>query len=178
MVKQNEVIIRLNQRLKQEDINKVNSLSLEYQARGERKSTLMQWLGFMGLLLFILVVVYAFNTHYWLSTAREEHGFAGAVVLNAGFVVIMLAALLTNDVLGLPVSLVPMALAIIPAAVLLGYSVGYFYTVGAVLLLGPFINWDASGMTLLLLSTLITLVLIIDSGTTQFHQNLAIFSFP
>jgi len=160
MVKQNEVIIRLNQRLKQEDINKVNSLSLEYQARGERKSTLMQWLGFMGLLLFILVVVYAFNTHYWLSTAREEHGFAGAVVLNAGLVVIMLAALLTNDVLGLPVSLIPLALAIIPAAVLLGYSVGYFYTVGAVLLLGPFINWDASGMTLLLLSTLITLVLI------------------
>ena len=97
MVKQNEVIIRLNQRLKQEDINKVNSLSLEYQALGERKSTLMQWLGFMGLLLFILVVVYAFNTHYWLSTAREEHGFAGAVVLNAGFVVIILAALLTND---------------------------------------------------------------------------------
>jgi len=160
MVKQNEVIIRLNQRLKQEDINKVNSLSLEYQARGERKSTLMQWLGFMGLLLFILVVVYAFNTHYWLSTAREEHGFAGAVVLNAGFVVIILAALLTNDVLGLPVSLIPLALAIIPAAVLLGFSVGYFYTVGAVLLLGPFINWDASGMTLLLLSTLITLVLI------------------
>lgn len=160
MVKQNEVIIRLNQRLKQEDINKVNSLSLEYQARGERKSTLMQWLGFMGLLLYFLVVVYAFNTHYWLSTAREEHGFAGAVVLNAGLVVIMLAALLTNDVLGLPVSLIPLALAIIPAAVLLGFSVGYFYTVGAVLLLGPFINWDASGMTLLLLSTLITLVLI------------------
>ena len=160
MVKQNEVIIRLNQRLKQEDINKVNSLSLEYHARGERKSTLMQWLGFMGLLLYFLVVVYAFNTHYWLSTAREEHGFAGAVVLNAGFVVIILAALLTNDVLGLPVSLIPLALAIIPAAVLLGFSVGYFYTVGAVLLLGPFINWDASGMTLLLLSTLITLVLI------------------
>ena len=67
----------------------------------------------MGLLLYFLVVVYAFNTHYWLSTAREEHGFAGAVVLNAGFVVIMLAALLTNDVLGLPVSLIPLALSLI-----------------------------------------------------------------
>lgn len=160
MVRQNEVIIRLNQRLNQEDINKMNSLAREYQARGERKSTLLQWLGFMGLLLFILIVVFTFNLHYWLSPLLEEHGLAGAAVLNAGFLAIILAALLTNDVLGLQASLVPFALVILPAAILLGYTLGYFYTASAVLLLGPFINWDASGMALLLLSTLITLALI------------------
>ncbi len=160
MIRQNEVIIRLNQRLNQEDINKMNSLAREYQTRGERKSSLLQWLSFMGLLVYILVVVFTFNLHYCLSPLREDHGIVGAAVLNAGFLVLILVTLLTSNMLGLSVSLIPFALVIISAAILLGYDLGFFYAAGAVLLLGPFLNWDAANMSLLLLSTLISLALI------------------
>lgn len=160
LVQQNEVIIRRNQRLTQEDIIKMDSLTREYQARGERKSSLLQWLGIMGFLLFVLLIILTFNLYYWHTPLREEYGLGGAAVLNSGFLFLILAALLTNNLLGLPVSLIPFALVAISAAILLGYDFGIFYSVCAILLLGPFLNWDAAGMSLLMLSTLFTLVLI------------------
>lgn len=44
IVLQNEIIIRKNQRITEEDINKINSLVREYKARGERRTSLMKWL--------------------------------------------------------------------------------------------------------------------------------------
>lgn len=160
MVRANEVIIRRNQRLNPEDINKMNSLAREYQARGESKSSLLQWLSFLGLILFVVLVVYTFNLYYCHTPLSKEHGILGAVVLNAGFLVLSLAAIITSKLLGLSASLIPFALLIISAGILLGYDFGFFYAACSVLLLGPFLNWDATSLSMLLLSTLITLAFI------------------
>lgn len=175
MVKQNEAIIRRNQRLTQEDVNKVRSLAREYEARGERRSILNQWLGVMGLLLVMLAVFFTFNIHLWHTPVKETYGTAGVIVLNAGLLGQILFTLLTYQLFGLNVSLVPFSLLIITVAILLGFDLGILFAICSSLLLGPFLNWDAASLTLLLLSSLLTLALIRRYKTR--HQFIMIWIF-
>lgn len=160
MVKQNEVIVRQKQKLNEEAINKLNSLTQEYQSRGDSRSSLLQWLSFLGLLFFILVVVLTFNLYMCHTPLEEEHGLVGAAMLNAGFLLQILAAVFARQLLGLDSSLIPFAMLIISTAILLGHDFGIFYAACSILLLVPFLNWEASSIALLFSSTLITLALI------------------
>ncbi len=159
-VRHNELVISKDQRLTQADIDKINSLTREYQARGDRKSPLLQWLGFLGLLLFVASIISAFTLYYYHSPLHADHGYVGAAVLNGGLLLLIMMAILTHNVLGLSASLIPFALVMMSAAILLGYDFGVFYAACGALLLAPFLNWDASGISLLLLSFLVTLVLV------------------
>jgi putative nucleotidyltransferase with HDIG domain len=175
MVSQNELVIRKNQRLTEQDINKMNSLAREYKARGERKSLVMQWLSFMGLLLYIFVILFTFNLYFWHTPLRDAHGGASALILNLGYVLLVLMAMITNHWLGLDISLVPFAMVALSVAILVGYDFAYFYAACGTLLLGPFVNWEVFNLALLLLSVLLTIALI--SRFKSRHEFIRIWIF-
>ncbi|MBW6513638.1 MAG: HDIG domain-containing protein [Candidatus Syntrophosphaera sp.] len=160
IVEQNEVVIRKNQRLSEEDIRKLNSLTREYKARGESKSPLMQLLGLLGLLLYVFLTVISFNYNLSQTASEDIRRDHSIIMLNLGFVLLAVMAVVNSQLLGLDIFHIPFAMLIISSAILVGFDFAVYYSVCGTLLLGPFVNWDVYGMAVLLLAALLTLALI------------------
>lgn len=172
---QNERIIRKNDRINEEDLNALSSLTQEYKNREIKKSPLQRLLVFTGLLMYIFAILFSFNYHYYQSGLREKKGTASLITLNLGLLILVLLALFSNHVLGLDNSLIPYAMIIIASLILIGFDFAVVYGLCGILLLSPFINWDAYSIVLLSLSTLITLLLI--RGNKTHHEYLRIWMF-
>ncbi|NLW18138.1 MAG: HDIG domain-containing protein [Candidatus Cloacimonetes bacterium] len=155
-----EAIVRRGQKLGEEDINKLASLSQEYQVRGEHRSGIMQLLGFISLLAYFFAVVFAFNLNLLKVPLREGDGNLGVVYLNLGLLIQVLIALITIQLFGQNISLIPFGLVVLSTAILMGYEFGFLFSAFSVLAVAPFVNWDASGLAMLLASSLMTLALI------------------
>ncbi|MFO8145691.1 MAG: HDIG domain-containing protein [Candidatus Syntrophosphaera sp.] len=160
LVKQGEVLISKNQRLTEEDINKLNSLVEEYKTRGNGKSALTQLLGLFGFLLYIFIIVFTFNFHLAQIQSQDAKKDSALIMLNVGFLLLIVMGILTNNVFELEPMHVPFAMIAISAAILIGFDFAILYAACGILLLGPFINWEVYSMGLLLLATLLTLSLI------------------
>lgn len=159
-VKQGDEIVKKNQILTDEDIQKLYSLSKEYQNRGETRSPVLQFVGFIGLLAYLFVIVMMFNYLAGLHSKTEIGEISGVILLNIGFLVMIGFSILSNDVLHLGITQIPFAMIIISSAVLIGIEFAVLYGVSGTLLMSPFLNWDPLNSTVLLLSTLITIALI------------------
>ncbi len=160
VVRQNDLIVSKNQRLSEEQINKLNSLTREYQNRGVTRSPLYQWLGIMGLLLYIGAVMFAFNLYLSKRAASQSEGNPGYILLNLGFLVLLLLTVLGGVALKLEFYQIPLAMIVLAVAVLGGIELALLYNTCAVLMLAPFFNWDAYNLILLLLSMVLTLILV------------------
>lgn len=172
---QNERIIRKNDRVNEADLNALRSLTQEYKNREIKKSPLQRLLAFTGLLMYIFAILFSFNYHYHQSGFREKKGTASLVTLNLGLLILVLLAVLSNQVMGLDNSLIPFAMIIVASLILIGFDFSVVYGLCGILLLAPFINWDAYAVVLLSLSTLITLLLI--RGNKTHHEYLRIWIF-
>lgn len=160
MVSQGEILISKNQRLTEDDVNKINSLVEEYKARGNGKSALTQMMSSFGFLLYIFIIIFTFNFHLAQNRSRDAKKDSAMFMLNVGFLLLILMAMLTNNVFGLESIQVPFAMIVISAAILIGFDLAIFYSASAILLLGPFINWEVYSMGILFLASLLTLSLI------------------
>lgn len=159
-LREGEAIVRRGQKLSEEDINKLASLSHEHRLRGEHRSAILQLLGFMSLLAYVFAVVFAFNLNLLKVPLRERDGNLGVLYLNLGLLIQVLLALITSQLFGLNVSLIPFGLVVLSAAILMGYEYGFLFSAFSVLAVAPFVNWDAAGLAMLLASSLMALALI------------------
>ena len=82
------------------------------------------------------------------------------VYLNLGLLIQVLIALITIQLFGQNISLIPFGLVVLSTAILMGYEFGFLFSAFSVLAVAPFVNWDASGLAMLLASSLMTLALI------------------
>ena len=159
LVKQNEEIIRKNQRLSEQDILKLNSLTREYQNRGNRTPPMIQLANFTGLLIFVFIILLLFNLLSARLLKQELQGLNSAIFLNMGFVALIGLSVIILRTLNLEPLHIPLAILVISSAVMLGYDYAILYTVTGVLLASPFLDWQAANIILLLASALTTLAL-------------------
>ncbi len=173
-VLQNEVIVRKNARLSDNDIVKLHSLQEAYKTKNIRKSPFEQLLLTLGLLLFYLLIIIAVNYYYYLQVANDTFK-SGTIPLNIGFILMVCLAIINNFMLGYNNLLIPFALTTITAAVLIGLEFGIFYCIGSVLIISPFINWETFTPVIYLLSTVLTLVML--EKHKAFHEFFSIWFY-
>lgn len=157
-VLQNEIIVSKNQRLSDDQINKLRSLARAYRDRGITRSGLNQWLNIMGFLLYVFLLALALNAYAGIRLGAAGSQQLNLYVLNLGVLLLMGLAAVNSitvhwSVLFLPVSLLALAIALLG-----GFGLGMMFSLCSVLMLGPLLNWEVTSLLTLLLPTLITLV--------------------
>lgn len=160
VVLQNEIIIRKNARISKGDIEKLESLQAAYRNRNVQKSAVQQMLLAFGLLIYVFVILILANHYYRLFNHDLREHIADYLPINLGFILSVLFAVLSNHVLGLNGLLIPFALTVISAAILIGAEFGILYAVTSALIITPFIHWETYTPVIFILSTIITIILI------------------
>ncbi|NLN34966.1 MAG: HDIG domain-containing protein [Candidatus Cloacimonetes bacterium] len=160
VVLQNEIIIRKNARISKGDIEKLESLHAAYRNRNVQKSAVQQMLLAFGLLIYVFVILILANHYYRLFNHDLREHIADYLPINLGFILSVLFAVLSNHVLGLNGLLIPFALTVISAAILIGAEFGILYAVTSALIITPFIHWETYTPVIFILSTIITIILI------------------
>ncbi|HPS38326.1 MAG TPA: HDIG domain-containing protein [Candidatus Cloacimonadota bacterium] len=175
VIQKNEIIIRKNVRVSEEDIDKLTSLQTAIKSRQIRKSPLQQLLVSLGLLLYILIIVLLANKYYIQSGAKTPGYVTDILPMNLGFVLLVFLACMNNYVLGLSNSLIPFAIAGLGATILIGTNFGVFYSMCNLLILSPFINWETYTPAILILITLLTIILTVRYSA--FHEYVNIWLY-
>lgn len=160
VILQNEVIIRKNARLTDNDIVKLQSLQEAYKERNIRRSIWEQALLTLGLLIFNLIIVLAVSYYFKLQTTSSESVEQDISPIHLGFVFIVILSLVNNLILGYSNLLIPFALTVISAAILVSLEFGFFYMISSFLIMSPFINWETYTPVIFILSTMLTLIMI------------------
>lgn len=175
IVQQNEIIVRKNARITETDINKINSLQAAYKNREIGKSGLQTLMLALGLLLFYFIIIYLSNSYFFIGLQKNLSQAGDALPLNSGFVLLVLTAVINNYILGYNNILIPFALTVISAAILIGPEFSIFYSLSSLLVVSPFINWETYTPVIMVLSTLITIILI--TRYNAFHEYLNIWFY-
>jgi len=160
MVLQNEVIVRKNARVSQEDIDKLASLQAAYESRNVQRTPMQQMLLSFGLLIYFFSILVLANHYYGASHPAEQKEMIDFLPVNLGFILLSLFALFSNHLLSMNNLLIPFALTTVAAAILVTVDYGILYTVCSGMLLAPFTNWESHSMVIFILGTIITLALI------------------
>jgi len=159
-VKQNEVIVSRNSRITQAQIDKLNSLTQAYRQRDIRKSPWQQMSLNLGMLFFCLILILLATQYFTIVARRDGLDDVSSGWVQAGFIALVALALANNLLLGYSNLLIPFALTVVSAAVLISFDFGVVYGVCSMLLVAPFVNWEPYTIASLTLSTLIALVLL------------------
>lgn len=160
VVLQNEVIIRKNARVTQSDINKLESLQAAYRSRNVARTPFRQLLSALGMLIYFLLILLLANHYYAVHNPDEREHTVDYLPVNLGFLLLVLFSILSNNVFSLNNLLIPFALTVIAAAILVNVDYGIFYSICSMLIMLPFINWETYPPVVFILSTISTLVLI------------------
>lgn len=91
---------------------------------------------------------------------ESQQHVADFLPVNLGFILIVLFGIFTNHIFTMNNLLIPFALTVIAAAILVGTDFGMLYGICSMLLLNPFINWETYTPIIFLLSTSMTLLLV------------------
>lgn len=175
IVQQNEIIVRKNARISETDINKINSLQAAYKNRDIAKSSIQTLLLALGLLLFYLVIILSANSYFFYGLHKNPNQVNDTLPLNSGFVIVVLLALLNNYILGYNNILIPFALTVISATILIGAEFSIFYGICSLLVVSPFINWETYTPIIMILYTMITILLIVRYNA--YHEYLNIWFY-
>lgn len=175
IVQQNEIIIRKNARITETDLNKINSLQAAYKNREIGKSSLQTLLLALGLLIFYFIIIYLSNMYFVHTQQKNVNQAVDPLPLNLGFIILVLAAVANNYILGYNNILIPFALTVISAAILIGPEFSIFYGLGSLLVVSPFVNWETYTPVIMILSTMTSIMLIIRYNA--FHEYLNIWFY-
>ena len=175
VVLQNEVIIRKNARVTEGDIVKLQSLQEAYREKNVRKSVWQQVLLTLGLLIFNLIIVFAVSYYYQLQNKGKVQSYSEIMPIHLGFVLVVLLSILNNLILGYNNVLIPFALTVLAAAILVSLEFGVFYMVGSFLIVSPFINWETYTPIIFILSCIITMLMI--KKMNAFHEYFTIWFY-
>ncbi len=171
----NEVIIRKNARVTDNDIVRLQSLQEAYRNKNISKSPWQQILLTLGLLIFNLIIVFAVSYYFHLQTKEDAYIDTDIMPIHIGFVFIVLLAIINNLFLGYNNILIPFALMVLAATILVGMEFGVFYCIGSFLMISPFINWETYTPVIFILSTILTIVMI--KKLNAFHEYFTIWFY-
>lgn len=160
MVLQNEVIIRKNARVSERDIIKLESLQSAYRYRNLHKSPTKQLLLALGMFLYSFLILLLANHYYEVNSKDAPQSALDFFPINMGFILIVVFGIITNSLFGINNLLIPFALTVVSAAILIGLDFGLLYGVCSMLLLNPFINWESYTPVIFILSTALVLLMI------------------
>ncbi|WP_232502658.1 HD family phosphohydrolase [Candidatus Cloacimonas acidaminovorans] len=160
MVLKNEVIVRKNSRVTEEEVRKLESLQEAYKRQKIRKSPLQEMFLSLGLLMFIFVVIFLANHYYGVQSKEEKIPVADFLPVNLGFIVLVILTVLSNFVLSGSNLIIPFAMIAIAGAILVNFEFGLLYSVCNILVISPFLNWETFTPVIMLLSTIICLLIL------------------
>ncbi|MDP2172523.1 MAG: HDIG domain-containing protein [Candidatus Cloacimonadaceae bacterium] len=174
-VLQNEIIIRKNARISENDITKIQSLMKAYRARDISKSPWKQLIQSMGMLVFVMIILLLANHYFVIQIAKEDIHDAGSLPINFGFVLLIMLATANNYFLGFSSILIPFALFGISAAILINLQFGVFYSICGMFLISSFINWEPFAPLVLIIATLSTMILL--HRRNLFHEYFTVWFY-
>ena len=160
MVLKNEVIVRKNSRVTEEEVRKLESLQEAYRREKIRKSPLQELFLSLGLLMYIFVVIFLANHYYGVQSKEEKIPVADFLPVNLGFIVLVIITVLSNFVLSGGNLIIPFAMIAIAGAILVNFEFGLLYGVCNILIISPFLNWETFTPVIMLLSTIMCLLII------------------
>jgi len=160
MVLKNEVIVRKNSRVTEEEVRKLESLQEAYKRQKIRKSPLQEMFLSLGLLMFIFVVIFLANHYYGVQSKEEKIPVADFLPVNLGFIVLVILTVLSNFVLSGSNLIIPFAMIAIAGAILVNFEFGLLYSVCNILVISPFLNWETFTPVIMLLSTIMCLLIL------------------
>ncbi len=160
IVLQNEVIVRKNARVTERDIEKLESLQVAFRSRNLQKSPLQQMLLALGMMIYTFLILLVANHYYGVFHKSSGHSVADYLPVNLGFILIVLLGIFTNHIFTLSNLVIPFALTVLAAAILVSTDFGMLYGICSMLILNPFINWETYTPVIFLLSTTMTLLLV------------------
>ena len=160
MVLKNEVIVRKNSRVTEDEVRKLESLQEAYRREKIRKSPLQELFLSLGLLMFIFVVIFLANHYYGVQSKEEKIPVADFLPVNLGFMVLVILTVLSNFVLSSSNLIIPFALFAIAGAILVNFEFGLLYSVCNILIISPFLNWETFTPVIMILSTIMCLLIL------------------
>lgn len=175
VILQNEVIIRKNTRVSRSDVVKLESLLEAYKSRGIHKSPFQQMLLAFGMLLYVSMILLVANHCYVVHKPEAQETFRDYLPVNLALIVLVIFSIAVNHLLGLSNLLIPFAMMVISASILLGVNFGMLFSICSMLMLSPFINWETFPPVIFLFSTIATLIMI-ERQEAQ-HEYLSIWFY-
>ncbi|HNS84924.1 MAG TPA: HDIG domain-containing protein [Candidatus Cloacimonas sp.] len=160
MVLKNEVIVRKNSRVTEDEVRKLESLQEAYRREKIRKSPLQELFLSLGLLMFIFVVIFLANHYYGVQSKEEKIPVADFLPVNLGFIVLVMLTVLSNFVLSGSNLIIPFAMFAIAGAILVNFEFGLLYSVCNILIISPFLNWETFTPVIMILSTIMCLLIL------------------
>ena len=160
MVLKNEVIVRKNSRVTEDEVRKLESLQEAYRREKIRKSPLQELFLSLGLLMFIFVVIFLANHYYGVQSKEEKIPVADFLPVNLGFIVLVIITVLSNFVLSGGNLIIPFAMIAIAGAILVNFEFGLLYSVCNMLIISPFLNWETFTPVIMILSTIMCLLIL------------------
>jgi len=160
MVLKNEVIVRKNSRVTEDEVRKLESLQEAYRREKIRKSPLQELFLSLGLLMYIFVVIFLANHYYGVQSKEEKIPVADFLPVNLGFMVLVILTVLSNFVLSSSNLIIPFALFAIAGAILVNFEFGLLYSVCNILIISPFLNWETFTPVIMILSTIMCLLIL------------------
>ena len=160
MVLKNEVIVRKNSRVTEDEVRKLESLQEAYRREKIRKSPLQELFLSLGLLMYIFVVIFLANHYYGVQSKEEKIPVADFLPVNLGFMVLVILTVLSNFVLSSSNLIIPFAMFAIAGAILVNFEFGLLYSVCNMLIISPFLNWETFTPVIMILSTIMCLLIL------------------
>ena len=160
MVLKNEVIVRKNSRVTEDEVRKLESLQEAYRREKIRKSPLQELFLSLGLLMYIFVVIFLANHYYGVQSKEEKIPVADFLPVNLGFIVLVMLTVLSNFVLSGSNLIIPFAMFAIAGAILVNFEFGLLYSVCNMLIISPFLNWETFTPVIMILSTIMCLLIL------------------
>ena len=160
MVLKNEVIVRKNSRVTEDEVRKLESLQEAYRREKIRKSPLQELFLSLGLLMYIFVVIFLANHYYGVQSKEEKIPVADFLPVNLGFIVLVIITVLSNFVLSGGNLIIPFAMIAIAGAILVNFEFGLLYSVCNMLIISPFLNWETFTPVIMILSTIMCLLIL------------------
>ncbi len=175
LIKKNEILIRSNSRITNEDTNEIQSLVSALQQREYRINTWQSLsinLSFFLYFLTLGLMLFVFYKLYYRQLLDKKYHF---IPLIAGLALNAILAIVNNQILGLQTLLIPYSLTIITAAILIDIPFAMFYNFLSFASIYPFVNWETFSPLILALAT--ACVLLLMSRLKDKHQYFSIWLY-
>jgi len=174
-ITKNEILVRSNARITEDDVNKIRSLVLATQERSYHVSlwkSLSVSLSFFLYYFILGLILYYYYRYFYRGLLNRRYHFSPMI---AGLAINAMLAILNNQILGLQTLLIPYSMTIITAAILIDVPFALFYNFLSFASIYPFVNWETFSPLVLVLST--SGVLLLMNKLNDKHQYFTIWVY-
>ncbi|HNV92766.1 MAG TPA: HDIG domain-containing protein [Candidatus Cloacimonas sp.] len=175
MVLRNEVIVRKNSRITQDEVRKLESLQEAYRRQKIRKSPLQEMFLTLGLLMFVFLNIFLTNHYFGVQSKEEKIPVADFIPVNLGFILLVVFTVLSNYALSANNLIIPFSMIVIAGAILVNFEFGLLYSICNILVISPFLNWETFTPVIMILSSVICLLIL--RRQNAWHEYLMIWLY-